>query len=138
MVQTGLSLIGGFFQSYIVTDFLIPFFLVYAIVFAALRKANVLGTNRKIHLTVALLLALAFVIPHLNGSYPLGYDPVDVMNNSLPSIALVAVAALSVLILMGMFGAEFSRAAAPVVALISIAFIIWSLRHLELVDTCRY
>ncbi len=126
--MTGFNDLTYMFQQFGVLDFLLPFLLVYVISFAVLQKSKVLGdekTGRKYHAIVALVLAMSFVVPHVMGLYPLGYDPVAVMNESLPSISLVAIAAIMLLLLLGIFGASFTAAAAPVVALASIAFVIY-------------
>ena len=47
------------------------------------------------------------------------------MNESLPSISLVSVAAIMVLLLMGIFGADFSAAAAPWIAIVSLGFVVY-------------
>ncbi|MBI2665683.1 hypothetical protein HYX12_03625, partial [Candidatus Woesearchaeota archaeon] len=57
--------------------------------------------------------------------YPLGYDPVEVLNATLPSVSLVAVASIMLLILMGMFGMGFAATAAPVIAILAILFVVY-------------
>jgi hypothetical protein len=59
------------------------------------------------------------------GYYPLGYDPVMVLNETLPSISLVAVAAIMLLLLMGIFGADFAASASPLIALAAIVFVVY-------------
>ena len=101
MVGVGFSNIAYYFQTYGVMDFLLPFLLVFTIVFAVLQKTKIVGEGKKnFNVIIALVLALMFVVPHIIGSYPLGYDPVAVMNASLPSISLVAVASMMLLLLM--------------------------------------
>jgi hypothetical protein len=117
--------LGSFLESYGVVDVLLPFILVFAIIFAVLQRIKILGDRKNINGILALVLALLFVVPHITGSYPLGYDPVEVMNQTLPSIALVAVAAVMLLILMGIFGADFSASAAPIIAIVSIVFVVY-------------
>lgn len=123
--EGGFSKLGYYFQTYGVMDFLLPFLLVFTIVFAVLQKTKILGDKKNFNVIVALVLALLFVVPHAMGYYPLGYDPVQVMNESLPSIALVAVAAIMLLILMGIFGAEFSKSMAPIIAIAAIIFVVY-------------
>jgi hypothetical protein len=123
VLEAGFSQLGYYFQTYGIMDFLLPFLLVFTIVFAVMQKTKILGEKKNFNVIVALVLALMFVVPHVIGSYPLGYDPVQVMNESLPSIALVAVASIMLLILMGVFGADFSKSAAPVIAIAAIAFV---------------
>lgn len=123
MVSTGFSGLADYFQQWGVMDFLLPFLLVFTIVFAVMQRTKILGDKKNYNVIVALILGLLFVVPHIMGTYPLGYDPVQVMNESLPSISLVAVAAIMLLLLMGIFGANFSATAAPVIAIIAILFV---------------
>jgi len=122
---TGLANLGVYFQTYGIMDFLLPFILVFTIVFAVMQKSKILGDNKNFNVIIALVLGLLFVIPHMTGNYPLGYDPVQVMNDALPSISLVSVAAIMLLLLMGIFGTGFSASAAPVIAIIAIGFVIY-------------
>lgn len=126
--MTGFNDLAYYFQQYGVLDFLLPFLLVYTISFAVLHKAEILGkgaAGKKYHAVVALVLAMSFVVPHVMGIYPLGYDPVQVLNESLPSISLVAIAAIMLLLLLGIFGRGITAQAGPVIALVSVAFIIY-------------
>ncbi len=126
MVGTSFANLAGYFQTYGVMDFLLPFLLVFVIVFAVLQKTNILGDGKKnFNVVVALVLGLMFVVPHMIGYYPLGYDPVMVLNETLPSISLVAVAAIMLLLLMGIFGADFAASASPIIALIAIVFVVY-------------
>ena len=109
MVSGYISNFGATLENIGVMDFFLPFLLVFAIIFAVLKRIKILGDRRNINGVVALILALLFVMPHIMGTYPLGYDPVQVMNEVLPSISLVAIAAIMLLILMGIFGADFSH-----------------------------
>ncbi len=115
-----------YFQTYGVLDFILPFILVFTIVFAVLQKTNILGQGKKnYNVVVALVLGLSFVVPHILGIYPLGYDPVGVLNETLPSISLVAVAAIMLLILLGIFGTEVLAPAKSIIAFISLIFIVY-------------
>ena len=117
--------IGFYLQAYGVLDFLLPFILVFTIVYAVMQKTKILGDKKNFNVIIALVLGLLFVVPHITGAYPIGYDPVQVMNEALPSISLVAVAAIMLLLLMGIFGTKFAAAAAPVVALAAIGFVLY-------------
>jgi hypothetical protein len=118
--------LAGYLQQYGIVDFLLPFLLVFVIVFAILQRTELLGKGKKnFNLVVALVLGLLFVIPHITGSYPLGYDPVDVINQALPSISLVAVAAIMLLLLLGIFGGDFAKAAMPFIAIAAIVFVVY-------------
>ena len=123
MAPASFSRLADYLQAWGVMDFLLPFLLVFTIVFAVMQRTKILGDKKNYNVIVALILALLFVVPHITGSYPLGYDPVQVMNESLPSISLVVVAAVMLLLLMGIFGASFAASAAPVVAILAILFV---------------
>jgi hypothetical protein len=113
-----------YFQTYGVLDFILPFILVFTITYAVLQKAKILGADKKnFNVIIALVLGLLFVVPHILGTYPLGYDPVQVLNETLPSISLVAVAAVMLLLLLGIFGTGVLAAAKPIIAIIAIIFV---------------
>lgn len=86
---------------------ILVFLLVFTIVFAVLQKTNILGAGRKnFNVIVALVMALIVVVPHIAGYYPGGYDVVDIINEALPQVSLIAIAAIMLLLLIGLFGAE--------------------------------
>ncbi len=117
------STLANLFESIGVVDFLLPFLLVFTIVYAVAIKMPLFKDNKNFAVVIALTLGLLFVVPHITGNYPLGFDPVDVMNNALPSISLISVAAIMLLLLMGIFGTDFAKGAAPIIALVSIGFV---------------
>ena len=124
-VYENLSRVLG---TYGVLDFLLPFVLVFTIIYAILTKVPILGPasgNKKFNIIIALSLGLLFVIPHVTGTYPPGYDPVQIMNESLPSISLVGVAVLMVMILLGVFSRSFGDFWNPIIAFVSLGFVIY-------------
>ncbi len=125
MVQSAFTNLGATLQSFGVVDILLPFLLVFTIVFAVLQRTHVLGHRKNFNVVIALVLGLLFITPHLAGTYPLGYDPVQVLNEVLPSISLVAIASVMLLILLGIFGRTFSRNMAPIIAIFAIGFVVY-------------
>jgi len=94
-------------DSWGLTDVMLPFLLIFVIIFALMAKTRVLGEDKKkYNLVVALVIALLVVIPHVLNAYPPGADVVDIMNQSLPQVSLIAVAVIMLLILIGLFGGE--------------------------------
>lgn len=92
---------------YGVTEVLLPFLLIFTLVFAILQKTKILGDDKKnFNVVIALVAGLAVVIPHVSNSYPTGTDVVDIINQVLPQVSLVLVGFLMFLILIGIFGAE--------------------------------
>jgi hypothetical protein len=89
------------------TDVMLPFLLIFVIIFALMAKARILGEDKKkYNLVVALVIGLLVVIPHVLDLYPPGGDVVEIMNKALPQVSLIAVAIIMLLILIGLFGGE--------------------------------
>jgi hypothetical protein len=94
-----------------VIDVLFPFLLVFVVVFAVLQKSKVLGKDKEVkkyNALVSLIMGFIFVVPHVLGVYPPGYDPVMILNGALPGVSIVLIAALMILLLIGIFGGELS------------------------------
>ncbi len=87
-----------------VLDSLLPFILIFTIIFAVLQKTKIIGEGkRQFNTLVALVLSLMVVIPHVTGKYPPGQDIVTIINTALPQVSLVVVAILAALLLIGVF-----------------------------------
>lgn len=85
-------------------DVFLPFLLVFTLVFAVLSKTMILGAEkRNLNVVLSLVMGLAVVIPHVTNTYPIGFDPVEIINRMLPSVSLLVVAVFMVLILIGVF-----------------------------------
>jgi Kef-type K+ transport system membrane component KefB len=94
-----------------IADILLPFILIFTLIFAVLQKSHILGKDKKnYNVIVALVMGLAVVIPHVTGSYPVGRDVVDILNNALPNVSLVVVVILMVLLVVGVFGFNINLA----------------------------
>ena len=110
MVNTRAYNLEGFInimESWGLTDVLLPFTLIFTIMFAILQKTRVFGEEKKnINMVVALVFGLLVVIPHVTNTYPAGMDIVVVLNSALPSVSIVVVAAIMLLVLIGIFGKE--------------------------------
>ena len=96
-----------YLQAIGVADVLLPFFLVFTVVFAVLQKSHVLGKGegvKKYNVIVSLALGLAVVIPHVLGTYPPGMNVVLILNNALPQVSIFLVAIVMLLLMLGTFG----------------------------------
>lgn len=92
-----------------IADVLMPFILVFTIVYAVLQKSKLLGKDsKKFNVIIALAIGFSVVVPHVMGRYPGGYDVVEIMNEALPQISLIAVAFIMLFVLLGIFGASSS------------------------------
>jgi hypothetical protein len=109
-------------------DVVLPFLLIFTIIFAVLQKTQVLGEKKKnFNVVIALVTSLLVIIPHVTNRYPVDADPIIIINNALPQVSLVIVAVIFLLILIGVFGQDkvFLGLAAPGwVMFISLAIII--------------
>ena len=94
-------------DRYGLTDVLLPFLLIFVIIFAILQKTRILGEGKKnLNVVVALVVGLLVVIPHVTGRFPANADPVIIINDALPQVSLVLVAIIFLLIMIGVFGQE--------------------------------
>ncbi|MFC1801757.1 hypothetical protein ACFLZB_04820 [Nanoarchaeota archaeon] len=113
------------FEFYGIFDVLIPFILVFTIVFAILQRIKLFGSDKKnINLVLAFIMGVVTVIPHVTGSYPGKYDPVVIINALLPSVSVLIIAIILVLLLVGMFAGEWgAEKASGIVFIIALMFI---------------
>ena len=85
-------------------DLILPFILFFAIVYAVLEKVDMFK-DKKIKMVLALALALLAVLPHATGAgYLGGIDPVEKLNQILPSGVLILLVTLLVLVLSAVVG----------------------------------
>lgn len=87
--------------------YILPFLLVFTIIYAILAKTKILGgdeNKKSFNVIVALVMALAFVVPSITGEYAYQNDPVRILNDAIPGVAIVTVAILMVLLVIGAFG----------------------------------
>ncbi len=114
-------------ESYGLTDALLPFLLIFAVVFAILQKVKIFGKDkRNINVILALVIGLLVVIPHVTNSYPPGGDVVEIMNNAIPNVSLILISIIMLLILVGVFGSEIDIAGTSLagwIALISLLIV---------------
>ncbi len=116
----------GFLESYNLTDVILPFFLVFLIVFAILQKTEILGQHKKnFNAMFALILGLMVVMPHVLGKYPLGSDLVVIMNSALPNISIVAVAIMMMLLLTGIVAPNFVHNLGGIIALLAFIAVVY-------------
>ena len=91
------------------TDAILPFLLIFTVIFAIFQKTNIFGENKKnMNVMVALFISLLTVVPHVMGRFPPQSDPVLIMNKALPNISVLVVAIIMALLLIGIFGGKAS------------------------------
>lgn len=87
----------------------VPFILIFSIVYAALLMSNLFGDEKKINnnikIVISLSIALIAISNHIiNPSSK--FDVVNVLLNALPNVALIFVAVVAILMLVGMIGGQ--------------------------------
>ncbi|MCA9477601.1 MAG: hypothetical protein KC535_00455 [Nanoarchaeota archaeon] len=127
-------------QQWGVIDVILPFILIFTIVFAVMEKTKILGSEdyqvRKYAAIISMVVAFAVVVPHITGAYYYGFDAVQVINNALPQVGLLLVAIVMMLLTIGLWtgkradgskgiGTWFTMASVVVVIGIFIASMGW-------------
>lgn len=130
------------FQNAVARDLLeviLPFMLIFTLVFAVLQRTKVLGTEdgkpmKNYNVVIALVMALGTIIPHfLWGMYSPtrtcrlsnGFiDVVCTINNALPNVSLIIVAVLMFLIVIGIWGKNVDIGGTTLGGVVGIASII--------------
>jgi len=89
-----------FLKDFGLFDVILPFLLIFAIVFAILEKTMILGKEKdgapKQNLDSIVALAIALIFVSANKA-------VNILTNALPNIALIVVVLVSFLIMLGVF-----------------------------------
>ena len=87
------------------TDVLLPFLLIFSVIYAVLGTIKIFGDNgKKFNIIIALVMALLVVVPHVTGTYPAGKDIVTIINTSIPNVSVVIIGIIMALLLIGIFG----------------------------------
>ncbi len=84
-------------------DVVLPFFLIFIVVFAVLQKTHPLGKRKSMNVVFALVVSLLVVIPHVTHTYQ-GYDVVAALNTAIPQVSYWIVLGIMFLVLLGTFG----------------------------------
>jgi hypothetical protein len=86
-------------------DVLLPFMLIFALVYAILQKIELFGKDtRNYNIVVALVMGLSVVFPHVLGYYPPDRDVVVIINTALPNVGITIVAIVMAMLIIGLLG----------------------------------
>lgn len=121
---------------YFLTDLLVPFFLIFSIMFGILNYVKVFKAkksnagdedepDRKINATISGLIALLVVIPHIIGAYAPTKDPINIIKNILPGGVLILLAILFILAIIILSGGNHSSLMTMMVAVAGIFFLFY-------------
>lgn len=87
-------------------DVVLPFFLIFTVIFAVMQKTKPLGKRKEINVIFSLVVSMIAVIPHVTGVYK-GYDVVAAINAAIPQVSYWVVLGIMFLVLLATFGIEF-------------------------------
>lgn len=111
-------------------DVLLPFILVFTLVFAVLQKSKIFGDkNKNLNVVISFVVGLLFIR---------NQALVTLVNRFLPNVSLFLIIILMFLLLIGIFAGQhkgWTGSAMGVAAIISIIFIIYSLSSATIGDT---
>lgn len=88
-----------------VADVILPFILIFAIVFAILENTNILN-NKRLNIVVSLVMGLSVVVPHVMGNSIFGFDAVLAINEALPKVSLLLVSIVMMLLTIGLWSGK--------------------------------
>lgn len=92
-------------QNWGVADVLLPFILIFTLIFAILQKTKVLGEKgKRFNVIIALVIGFTVVIPHILS--PSSNDVINIMNRAFPSVSIFIVAILALFLLIGMWSSK--------------------------------
>lgn len=102
-------------QQYGFVDLVIPFVLIFAVMFAILQKVNIFEKEegKKYNTIISVATALLIVIPHVLSPSPT--DAVSVINKFLPEFVFITFALLILLMLVGLVGGSTSATSGALV-----------------------
>lgn len=113
-------------QAWGFADALLPFILIFVIIFAILQKVGLFKDeqdqpDRKINGVIAFVISALIIIPHITRTYPINQDPIIIINTFLPSTAILILAIFMVMLLLGLIGGKIPS---PLLTLIGFASLI--------------
>ena len=78
--------------------------MIFTVIYAISAQVPHLKDNSKFQVVIALVISLLVIIPHVTNYYAGGIDVVEVINRSVPQVALLIIAVVMVLMLIGATG----------------------------------
>ena len=101
-----------------VLDLFLPLLVFFTVLFALLQASGMF--ERKLNAVISLAISLLIVLPHTAGSYPVGSDPVLILNKILPGAGVLTIVILLALMLLGFTGFQVFSPGSGVVGILGI------------------
>lgn len=125
---------GGMFSNFVyyldywgVRDIILPFILIFTIFFAVMQKIKLFGENsKKYNVALSLAIALMVIVPHATGLYPPEGDVVNIINDSIPEVALLVIVVVLLLMMLGLIGGNAPQKTAftSILALVAVGVLV--------------
>jgi len=119
-----------YLQSGGILDIVIPFILIFTVLFTVLKKVSLFKNEPRYQIAISLAITFLVLIPHITGTIMPEYDVVNIITNSLPAVVVIIFVFLTVLILLGLFKGgdevkfgEFTQGIFSLLAIILVAVI---------------
>lgn len=116
------------------TDLFLPFFLIFAVIFATLQRIKLFGEEKKYNVIVALVLSILPVLQHYlrPGS---DYDLVKMLNTALPQVSILIIAIILVMLMLGLVGWKKEKGnlstVAGILAVVGLIAVFWNAANPE-------
>jgi hypothetical protein len=112
-------------RSQIIVDALVPFIIFFVLIYSALKNVKIIEKqNQRIALAIAITVAIIF--PHIAGSYPRCWDPINMMNLALPKISFFIFILIGILVILAVFGGQnFLGNLTGVLSIIAIIYVFY-------------
>lgn len=113
-----------YWDRYGITEVVIPFVLIFTVIYAVLQKIKMFGAeSKKFNVIIALSIAVISIIPHSTGRYQ-QFDIVQVINTSLPQIGLIIIGLVILMILLGLVSGKTPNSSSVILGLAGLVGII--------------
>lgn len=93
-------------ENYGLTAVLLPFILIFTLIYAVLSKINLFEKNY--NFVISGVMALTTVMLHVLDRYPPCWDVVVIINNAVPKISLLIIVIIFFLLVVGVVGVNLS------------------------------
>jgi hypothetical protein len=133
-----------YLDSWGLTDVVLPFVLLFTVLFAILMKVGIFTEpgkddsgksarvpSRRFNSVIALVMSLIVVIPHVTRSYASDADPITIINTFLPGAMVIIIVLVVTLLLIGFLGGKHNvresglTAIIGILAMLGLAVILW-------------
>jgi len=89
-----------------VSDVLLPFMLIFILMYGIAQKSKVISENKGLNIGFAAVMAAIPVTLHVTHVIPTRYDPIEIIKEAIPGVAIVVIAMMMLVLFFGIFGGK--------------------------------